>query len=64
MARNKRHLQQVAKEEGANTGPIMKLLQRKDGLSVRAEHLLDGKFYTEYKVSEEMAAWMKAVKKT
>ena len=42
----------------------MTLLQRKDGLSQDAKDIVEGNFYTEYEVIEEMAAWLEAVKKS
>ena len=64
MARNKRHLQQTAREGGVTTGPLMNEIQANHGLNSRVDDLLAGRFETEHEVSEEMAAWIKAVKQT
>ena len=64
MARNKRHLQQTAREGGVTTGPLMNEIQANHGLNSRVDDLLAGRFETEHEVPEEMAGWIKAVKQT
>jgi len=64
MARNKRHLQQTAREGGFTTRPLMGEIQANHGLNSRVDDLLAGRFETEHEVSEEMAAWITAVKQT
>jgi len=64
MARNKRHLQQTAREGGVTTGPLMNEIQANHGLNSRVDNLLAGRFETEHEVPEEMAGWIKAVKQT
>ena len=49
---------------GVTTGPLMNEIQANHGLNSRVGDLLAGRFETEHEVSEEMAAWIKAVKQT
>ena len=56
IVRNKSHPQQTTREKGVTTGPLMNDIQVNPGLSATADDLLTGKFVTDYKVSEEMAA--------
>ena len=58
MVRNKRHLQQTAREGGVTTWPLMNEIQANHGLNPRVDDLLAGKFEMEHEVSEEMAAWI------
>ena len=62
MARNKRHLQQTAREQGVTTGPLMNNIRTNHGMDATADDLFAEKFVMEYKVSEEMIAWIEAVK--
>ena len=61
-ARNKRHLQQMAREEGITTGPLMSEIQANHGVNL-VDDLLAGRFEMEHEVSE-MTAWIEAVKQT
>ena len=63
-ARNKRHLEQIAREEWVTTGPLMSEIQANHGVNSQVDDLLAGTFETEHEVSEEMAAWIKDVKQT
>ena len=64
MTRNKRHMQQTAREEGITIGPLMDEIQANHGLNPRVDALLAGRFEMEHEVSEEMAAWIEEVKQT
>ncbi len=63
LARNKRHLQQRAREGGQANGPIIQELESNYGLSAAADRLLDGTYTTEHPVTESMAAWIESMKK-
>ena len=64
MVRNKRHLQQTARERGVTTWLLVNEIQANHGLNTRGDDLLAGKFEREHDVSEEMAWWNQAVKQT
>ena len=64
LNRNKRHLQQTAREEGISTTPPMTILRRNNGFNDMATKVLDGTPITEYSLTPEMAEFFKALKRT
>jgi hypothetical protein len=56
MARNKRHIQQIARKEGVTTGTLMNEIQANHKLNPRVDDLLAGKFEMDQDVSKEIAA--------
>jgi len=63
-ARNKRHLQQVEKEDADSDRHIIKDLIKDHGTSEAADQLLAGEYVPQQAVSKEMAAWIKQMKQS
>jgi len=67
LRRNKRHLQQIAKEGGPSTHPPVKQLTESLGTSEDARAVLDGTYVTEedgIEVNATLAEWIKQLKQT
>ena len=64
IARNRRHLQQIEREQGVTEGPLLKEIHANYGINPSAKAILAGTYETTYEISEEQAAWFRAVKQT
>ena len=61
LERNKRHLQQTAREKGLSTEPPLTFIRRDHGINIDARRILDGTL-TEYELSPEMTAFFSALR--
>ena len=61
LERNKRHLQQMSIEGGPTECEPLVGLQQNCGVNADVEKILKGTYTTEVEISEEMAAWIKAM---
>ena len=64
LARNKRHLQQTAREEGISTRPPLATLKLNDGFNDMSTAILNGTSLTSYDITPEMAHFFHALKRT
>ena len=65
LARNKRHLQQVAKEDGTPYKPWFQEMIQGDGYTQAGENILNGEPQTgNVKLTPEMSAWLGAIMQT
>ena len=64
LQRNKRHLQQTAREEGISTKPPLTTLRENYGFNSMATKVLDGTPITDYELTPEMEAFFQALKRT
>ena len=62
LERNKRHLQQTAREEGISTQPLLTFIRRDHGINSKAQKILDGTL-TEFELTPEMAEFFTALRK-
>ena len=62
LERNKRHLQQTAREEGVSTKPFLTFIRRDHGINVEARKILDGTL-TEYELTPDMAEFFNTLRK-
>jgi hypothetical protein len=63
LFRNKRHLQQTAREEGISTIPPMSILRQNNGFNDMATKVLEGAPITAYELTPEMATFFEALKR-
>ncbi|KAL7544883.1 hypothetical protein ACHAWF_012867 [Thalassiosira exigua] len=64
LERNKRHLQQMAKEEGPSEKEPLLSMRDEYGLNESTEAMLDGRYVTERDAPPAFAAWVKALFQT
>lgn len=64
LARNKRHLQQTAREQGISTRPPLTTLRVNHGFNDMATAVLDGAPFTDYPLTREMEQLFLAMKRT
>ena len=64
LARNKRHLQQTAREEGISTRPPISTLKQNDGFNDMSTAILQGTPLTSHDITPEMAQFFLALKRT
>lgn len=64
LRRNKRHLQQTAKEEGISTRPPLTHLRENFGLNPMTRMILQGDTITDYETTPEMEAFFRALKRS
>ncbi|KAL7551610.1 hypothetical protein ACHAWF_018082 [Thalassiosira exigua] len=64
LERNKRHLQQMAIEDGPSESEPLLSMRDNYGFNKMTKDILDGVFTTEHEVSPALAAWIKALCQT
>ena len=64
MARNKRHLQQVSKEQGLSHHPIMKDIMENCGDNGTADEILNGTYDIPQGTPDAIRAWISSMKRT
>ena len=62
LARNRRHLEQTAREQGISTGPPLTTLRENFGFNPFSEGVLHGNYVTHYDLTPEMQAFFEALK--
>jgi hypothetical protein len=61
LARNRRHLEQTAREQGISTFPPLSTIRGNFGINPLTDGILDGTFATHYDLTPEMAAFFEAL---
>lgn len=64
LRRNKRHLQQTAREEGISTRPPLSNLRENFGFNSMTRTILNGERITDYELTPEMEAFFQALKQS